>query len=151
MNGGGRRPIATNFVTQYWGKAPEGAHGEVTWHPLAYHSLDVAAVGQALFVARPALRSLLGRPTNLRHGRPHLRQENRSGADLGAQIDGGGCNGKVFRWRNRCRRCRGSWHCCIPPKSLEHPHHTDCRILTIIDLARVSIFRFNGPAAIGSR
>lgn len=64
MTGGGRQPIATNFVTQYWGKAPEGAQGEVSWHPLAYHSLDVAAVGQALFAARPALPPFLGRIEN---------------------------------------------------------------------------------------
>lgn len=65
MNCGCRKPIAESLVTQYWGKAREGVAGEASWHPLAYHSLDVAAVGQALFAARPALRSLLGRLTGL--------------------------------------------------------------------------------------
>jgi len=34
---------------QYWGKADPKYPGEPKWHPLVYHSLDVAAVGSVLF------------------------------------------------------------------------------------------------------
>ena len=30
---------------RYWGKADPAYPGEPKWHPLVYHSLDVAAVG----------------------------------------------------------------------------------------------------------
>ncbi|MDJ0390902.1 CRISPR-associated helicase Cas3' [Roseomonas sp. E05] len=49
------------WVVRYWGKArpAEGApHG---WHPLAWHSLDVAACVEALLEARPSLRAALVR------------------------------------------------------------------------------------------
>lgn len=38
----------------YWGKAQPRSDGP-SWHPLIYHSLDVAAVGRALLEARPGL------------------------------------------------------------------------------------------------
>lgn len=38
----------------YWGKAQPRTDGP-SWHPLIYHSLDVAAVGRALLGARPGL------------------------------------------------------------------------------------------------
>ena len=31
-----------NFVQHYWGKADTNYSGDQKWHPLAYHSLDVA-------------------------------------------------------------------------------------------------------------
>ena len=32
-------------IFSYWGKADPNYPGEQKWHPLVYHSLDVAAVG----------------------------------------------------------------------------------------------------------
>lgn len=43
----------------FWGKAQPVAGSAVTSHPLAYHSLDVAAVTQAYLSARPALLARL--------------------------------------------------------------------------------------------
>jgi CRISPR-associated endonuclease/helicase Cas3 len=40
----------------YWGKADEKYVGETTWHPLVYHSLDVAAVALAWWEASPTVR-----------------------------------------------------------------------------------------------
>lgn len=45
----------------YWGKASEAGHVRPTWHPLAYHCLDVAACGQVLLDVQPALLSALVR------------------------------------------------------------------------------------------
>ena len=44
-----------NFINQYWGKARPAGTGLPRWHPAAYHCLDVAAVGQAIVLARPVL------------------------------------------------------------------------------------------------
>ncbi|SFQ18248.1 hypothetical protein SAMN05216419_10961 [Nitrosomonas cryotolerans] len=33
------------LVFKYWGKADQNYQGKQKWHPLVYHSLDVAAVG----------------------------------------------------------------------------------------------------------
>ena len=54
----------------YWGKAAATpTPGAATWHRLAHHSLDVAAVGAALPARLPALRQLfsdrLGLPSHL--------------------------------------------------------------------------------------
>lgn len=50
----------------YWGKARESPDSQVGWHPLAYHSIDVAAVAAEMLRRRPCLRSagrrLLGVP-----------------------------------------------------------------------------------------
>jgi len=35
---------------KYWGKADPNYHGEPKWHRLVYHCLDVAAVGNQLWV-----------------------------------------------------------------------------------------------------
>ncbi len=43
----------------YWGKAQPTEGREPQWHPLAYHALDVAAVGAALLEARPQLLTAL--------------------------------------------------------------------------------------------
>lgn len=37
----------------YWGKADPAYQGGATWHPLVYHSLDVAACGQILLDEHP--------------------------------------------------------------------------------------------------
>jgi len=33
-----------DLIFRYWGKADPNYPGELKWHPVAYHSLDVAAV-----------------------------------------------------------------------------------------------------------
>jgi CRISPR-associated endonuclease/helicase Cas3 len=43
-----------NHLFQYWGKADEKYVGATSWHPLAYHCLDVAACGQVLLNAQPS-------------------------------------------------------------------------------------------------
>ncbi|MDI7775763.1 CRISPR-associated helicase Cas3' [Asticcacaulis sp. EMRT-3] len=54
------------FITNYWGKArpPEGINGPA-WHPLAYHSLDVAAVLSAVLDLRPCLLQTVSARTGL--------------------------------------------------------------------------------------
>ncbi len=41
---------------RYWGKADRNYPGEPKWHPLVYHSLDVAAVAAALWACSQAIR-----------------------------------------------------------------------------------------------
>lgn len=43
-------------ILRYWGKADEKYVGPQTWHPLAYHSLDVAAVAASWWRACPPLQ-----------------------------------------------------------------------------------------------
>ena len=55
-----------SLLLQYWGKAqpkpePGDAAALVPWHPLVYHSLDVAAVGQVLLRANDRLGRLFDR------------------------------------------------------------------------------------------
>ncbi|MHB1655768.1 MAG: CRISPR-associated helicase Cas3' [Burkholderiales bacterium] len=45
----------SNKYFQYWGKADPNYPGEQKWHPLAYHSLDVAAVGATYLKRSPSL------------------------------------------------------------------------------------------------
>lgn len=40
----------------YWGKADEKYVGSQTWHPLAYHCLDVAAVAESWWITCPPLQ-----------------------------------------------------------------------------------------------
>jgi CRISPR-associated endonuclease/helicase Cas3 len=44
---------------RYWGKADEKYEGEPKWHPLVYHSLDVAAVAAVWWDACPVIRRIL--------------------------------------------------------------------------------------------
>jgi len=44
-----------NYISAYWGKADRNDAGEPTWHPLVWHCLDVAAVGQVWLELSPAL------------------------------------------------------------------------------------------------
>lgn len=47
-------------ILSFWGKArPSDDTGGPRWHPLAFHSLDVAAVGDALLAAHPRLHAHL--------------------------------------------------------------------------------------------
>ena len=46
---------------RYWGKADPEYPGGPKWHPLVYHSLDVAACGQVLFCRQPAWLNNLAR------------------------------------------------------------------------------------------
>jgi len=43
-------------IFEYWGKADANYAGEPKWHPLVYHCLDVAAVGQVWLESSKALR-----------------------------------------------------------------------------------------------
>jgi len=43
-------------IYHYWGKAAVNYAGEQNWHPLAYHSLDVAAVAACWWGASPGLQ-----------------------------------------------------------------------------------------------
>lgn len=42
----------------YWGKADPAYAGDPKWHPLAYHCLDVAAVGVEFLQRAPVSRQL---------------------------------------------------------------------------------------------
>src|SRR5208337_341606 len=46
---------ANCFISEYWGKAQPHETVGPLWHPVAYHSLDVAAAGEAILAARPLL------------------------------------------------------------------------------------------------
>lgn len=51
-----------DWLARYWGKARPAEGGAVNWHPLAYHSLDVAAAMAAMLRMRPAwLRAVASR------------------------------------------------------------------------------------------
>lgn len=45
----------------FWGKAGGSQDGQPSWHPLAYHCLDVAAVANALLEASPRKLSFIAR------------------------------------------------------------------------------------------
>ena len=62
------RPNPGNIdILQFWGKArPRGAAGP-RWHPAAFHCLDVAAVGEALFAKHRGLGESLCRLLELPH------------------------------------------------------------------------------------
>jgi len=47
-------------IFNYWGKADPNYPGEPKWHPVVYHSLDVAAVGVAYLVQSSLLKSCCG-------------------------------------------------------------------------------------------
>lgn len=47
----------TDPIAHYWAKTAQ--QGLDTWHPVAYHNLDVAAAGRALLEMRPFLRQRL--------------------------------------------------------------------------------------------
>lgn len=63
---------STADILKFWGKAMSSANATVPYHPAAYHLLDVAAVADALLVARPLAREraarLLGLPVSEAHG-----------------------------------------------------------------------------------
>lgn len=65
-------PDDLSLISRYWGKADPAYPGEPKWHPLTYHSLDVAAVATAWWHACPALRGrfLAAFPDTAEH---HLR------------------------------------------------------------------------------
>lgn len=58
---------------RYWGKADPNYPGESKWHPLAYHSLDVAAVGCEYLQRAPAVRTLI---MNMLHCESESATEN---------------------------------------------------------------------------
>src|SRR5262244_243592 len=48
-------------IEGFWGKARPKPDAVQRWHPLVYHSLDIAAVGSALLALRPELVRRLAR------------------------------------------------------------------------------------------
>ena len=57
---------STTALWHYWGKARPATDADAPFHLLAYHCLDVAAVGVAYLEAAPALRSWLTNALGLR-------------------------------------------------------------------------------------
>lgn len=53
------------FTAHYWGKAMPAQNSPVSWHPNAYHCLDVAAAGAALLDARPQMLVALAKAVSL--------------------------------------------------------------------------------------
>ena len=53
------------LILRYWGKAKPETSTSPQWHPLIYHSLDVAACGRKLLEADPERRQALARLTGL--------------------------------------------------------------------------------------
>ena len=49
-------PFGQEAILKYWGKADPAYPHEQKWHPLAYHSLDVAAVATSWWNASPAIQ-----------------------------------------------------------------------------------------------
>ena len=54
---------------RYWGKADPNYAGFPKWHPLAYHCLDVAAVGIEYLRRTPSVRALLMRELRIENER----------------------------------------------------------------------------------
>lgn len=54
------------LIQRYWGKAKPATSGGSQWHPLVYHSLDVAACGRTLLEADTERRRSLARLSGLR-------------------------------------------------------------------------------------
>ncbi|MEQ1613697.1 MAG: CRISPR-associated helicase Cas3' [Hyphomicrobiaceae bacterium] len=102
---------------RFWGKAGGHREGEPSWHPLAYHSLDVAAVADALLDANPrkldAMAQMLG--TSSDHARRFL-------VCLIALHDVGKFS-QHFQakapqeWRDTVEKLFGAW---APPQSCRH-------------------------------
>jgi CRISPR-associated endonuclease/helicase Cas3 len=46
-----------NLIFKYWGKASPTSPSSQNWHPLVYHSLDVAAVGQQYLASSALLKA----------------------------------------------------------------------------------------------
>ena len=62
-----------NYVSSYWGKARPLDASAPSWHPLAYHSLDVAAAMEALLAIRPAWLAAIASASGLSPGETRLR------------------------------------------------------------------------------
>ena len=58
-----------DLIFCYWGKSRQSENNELEYHPLPYHSLDVAAVGEAILEQHPKfinfIYKLTGAPTEL--------------------------------------------------------------------------------------
>jgi CRISPR-associated endonuclease/helicase Cas3 len=53
------------LVLRYWGKAKPETNSGPQWHPLIYHSLDVAACGRKFLEADTERRQALARLSGL--------------------------------------------------------------------------------------
>ncbi|ESQ74771.1 CRISPR-associated helicase/endonuclease Cas3 [Asticcacaulis sp. AC402] len=54
-----------DYIKDFWGKARPTETSKTDWHPLAYHSLDVAAAMQALLQLRPQILNAISRSCGL--------------------------------------------------------------------------------------
>jgi CRISPR-associated endonuclease/helicase Cas3 len=61
------------YIRSYWGKARPSENTLFAWHPLAYHSLDVAAAMAALLDIRPAWLASVVRLSGLAPGEARKR------------------------------------------------------------------------------
>lgn len=59
---------SSSVCFRYWGKANPDYRGERKWHPLVYHSLDVAACGEVLLRRQPAWLENLARLSGIEPG-----------------------------------------------------------------------------------
>jgi len=57
--------VSSTDYFRYWGKARPTPDSPITWHPLAYHNLDVAAVGVTLLEVDPRLKAKLATVSGL--------------------------------------------------------------------------------------
>ena len=64
-------PCGGNFF-RYWGKADSAYNGAPQWHPLVFHSLDVAACGKALLESQPSWLESISMLSRL--SKPELQQ-----------------------------------------------------------------------------
>jgi len=62
-----------DWLALYWGKARPRDESSPDWHPLAYHSLDVAAAMAAMLEARPAWLSAVADRSQLSVDEARLR------------------------------------------------------------------------------
>ncbi len=53
--------LSNDIIFRYWGKTGKNGDGAPTWHPLVYHCLDVAAVGNVLLRINAHIRKRLAR------------------------------------------------------------------------------------------
>lgn len=63
--------MIASYIMAYWGKAQP--QGQFEWHPLSYHSLDVAAAMMALLETRPRLLSAIAQACELSLAETRLR------------------------------------------------------------------------------
>ena len=48
-----------DLIFRYWGKARQSEESKFAYHPLPYHCLDVAAVGEVILKRHPKFMNLI--------------------------------------------------------------------------------------------